>query len=256
MQWGELRWPQVEKVDRNAVVVAPLASVEQHGRHLPLLTDTMLVAEVAARAQAELGEAALWLPPLWLGSSGHHMDFPGTLSLPVSVYSEVIKSLTRSILTAGFARILYLCGHGGNEIPTSQALAELASESEEANAALLAVTCYWTLAGAALDPGRHGMKQAALTHACEYETSMMLVTRPDLVAMDQAAAPPAAIDTRWWSSETGGPVNVFKRFRRLTDTGAMGHPAEATAEKGESLLAAITAEVVRFLRDFAAWPLL
>jgi creatinine amidohydrolase len=256
MHWGELRWPQVEALDKDTVVVAPLASVEQHGRHLPLLTDTMLVTEVAARAQAELGETALWLPPLWLGSAGHHMDFPGTLSLPVTVYSEVIKSLTRSILQAGFRRILYLCGHGGNEIPTSQALAELASESEEANAALLAVSCYWTLAGAALDPARHGMKQAALAHACEYETSMMLVTRPDLVAMGEAAAPPAAIDTRWWSSETGGLVNVFKRFRRLTDTGAMGLPAEATAQKGESLLAAVTAEVVRFVREFAAWPLL
>jgi creatinine amidohydrolase len=256
MHWGELRWPQVEALDKDTVVVAPLASVEQHGRHLPLLTDTMLVSEVAARAEAELGEAALWLPPLWLGSAGHHMDFPGTLSLPVTVYSEVIKSLTRSMLQAGFRRILYLCGHGGNEIPASQALAELASESEEANAALLAVSCYWTLAGTALDPARHGMKQTALAHACEYETSMMLVTRPNLVAMAEAAAPPAAIETRWWSSETGGPVNVFKRFRRLTDTGAMGLPAEATAEKGESLLAAVTAEVVRFVREFAAWPLL
>ncbi len=256
MHWGELSWPQVEKLDKNTVVVAPVASMEQHGRHLPLLTDTILVSEVAARAQAELGDATLWLPPLWLGSSGHHMDFPGTLSVPVGVYSEVIKSLTRSILKAGFTRILYLCGHGGNEIPTSQALADLASESEEANASLLAVTCYWTLAGAALDPARHGMKQAALAHACEYETAMMLVTRPDLVAMKQAVAPPAAIDTRWWSSETGGPVNVFKRFGRLTDSGAMGRPAEATAEKGRALLEAVTAELVRFVRDFATWPLL
>ena len=254
MRWGELSWPQLEALDKEKVVVGPAGSCEQHGRHLPVLTDTFLVAEVAARVEAELPDDTVFLPPLWLGSSDHHGDFPGTLSISAALYSEVIQSLTRGLLRAGFRRIFYLLGHGGNDIPTSQALADLSCASDLANAAWLASACYWSLAEAAIRPERHGMVQAKLAHACEYETSMLLVVRPELVETTKAQVAPPVIAGRWWNNETGGKVNVFRRFNRLTASGAMGRPQEATPEKGRSLLDAAVGEVVAFRRDSAHWP--
>ena len=78
MQHGERRWVQTaEAADR--VVVAPLGSLEQHGHHLPLLTDTLIITEIARRAEAEIGPEALFLPTLWLGASDHHRAFAGTV---------------------------------------------------------------------------------------------------------------------------------------------------------------------------------
>jgi len=253
MQWGELSWPQIEALDKEKVVVIPTGSCEQHGRHLPVLTDTFLVTEIAARVEAALGDEAVMLPPLWLGSSGHHGDFAGTLSISAALYSEVIKSLTRGLLTAGFRRIFYLHGHGGNEIPTSQALADLSTESEAANAAWLAAGCYWNVAADGIK-AQPDLIQEQLAHACEIETSMLLVVRPELVEMGKAEGAPPAIADRWWHAEKGGKVMAFRRFNRLTGSGAMGRPEAATAEKGEALLDAVVGDVVAFLRDFRRWP--
>jgi len=254
MNWADLRSPQIDALDREMVVVIPLGSIEQHGAHLPLVTDTLLVSELADRVEEELRREILVLPTLWLGASAHHSDFAGTLSLSGRLYSQVITELARSVLRAGFRRLFFLCGHGGNEVPTQQALADLAAESEEADSALLAAACYWRLADAALRPEQHGLRQTALSHACEFETSMVLSLEPGLVSMRDAGAPPPAFLSRWWNSETGGPVHVFRRFRRLTAGGAMGLPLEATPAKGSSLLEAATSELVAFLRDYARLP--
>ena len=254
MQWGELSWPQIEALDKERVVVIPTGSCEQHGHHLPLLTDTFLVTEIAGRVEAQVHDEIVLLPPLWLGSSDHHGDFPGTLSVSAALYSEMIKSLTRGVLRAGFRRIFYLHGHGGNDLPTSQALADLSSESDLANAAWLASATYWSVAEATIRPEQHGLAQAKLAHSCEYETSMLLVVTPDLVDMAKVAVAPPVIADRWWSSEIGGKVNVFRRFNRLTASGAMGRPGEASEAKGDSLLEAVVGEVVAFLRDFRQWP--
>ena len=134
-----------------------------------------------------------------------------------------------------------------------QALADLSVTSELANQAFLATATYWQAAKQAMAPERHGMEQPALAHACEYETSMTLVAC-DLVDMAQATAGPPAHADRRRHSELGGPVQVFAVFGCITESGAMGLPQEATWEKGESLLSAITEEMVAFLRDFAIWP--
>ena len=81
MQLGERNWTEVQPLT-DRVVVATLGSLEQHGHHLPLLTDTMIGTEIARRAEAELGEEALFLPPLWIGASDHHRAFSGTVTRP------------------------------------------------------------------------------------------------------------------------------------------------------------------------------
>jgi creatinine amidohydrolase len=75
MQLGERNWLEAKALT-NRVVVLPLGSHEQHGHHLPLLTDTVIGTEIARRAEAELGDEALFLPTLWVGASDHHRAFP------------------------------------------------------------------------------------------------------------------------------------------------------------------------------------
>jgi creatinine amidohydrolase len=118
----------------------------------------------------------------------------------------------------------------------------------------LAFASWWDVAKDALAPDRHGMQSPALTHACEYESSLVMALRGDLVHLDRAQEAPAVLDNQWTHSERGGKVRVFHRFSRFTAAGNMGQPRAATAEKGKSIFAAVVAEVCAMLTDFATWP--
>ena len=254
MRLGDQSWTEVEGADKEqTVVLLPLGSTEQHGHHLPLLTDTRLVTGVAEAIADRLGERITLLPTLWVGASDHHLDFPGTVSLPVSLYTQAIKAVVRSLLRAGFRRIFCLNGHGGNEVPGNQALIEMVNESDLANDAWLALASYWTIAREAMAPDRHGMGTPRLTHACEYETSLMLHLHPDLVAHERAQASPPALTSAYYHSEEGGVLSVARRFNRLSTTGAMGRPELATGAKGASLFAAIVEAVAGCVEDFSTW---
>ncbi|MBW3595907.1 MAG: creatininase family protein [Planctomycetes bacterium] len=249
MHYGDCRWPDIESLDKDRVaVVVPIASLEQHGHHLPLLTDTYLATAVAERVHERLGERVLLTPTLWLGASDHHLDFPGTISVPNSLYIEMIKSVVRSLVRAGFRRIFLLNGHGGNVAPGETAITELANSCDRCDEALVALGSYWAIAAAAMKPDSHGMTQQQLTHACEYETSMMLALHGRLVKMGAARG-----HTKPAISAVPG-VRLAGRFHRMTGTGALDTPELATAEKGESLLAAITGEVAAFVEQMLQWP--
>lgn len=253
MLWHELRWPELEALDKNIPVLIPLGSCEQHGRHLPVLVDTIQVSAIAARAEETLGDRVLLLPALWLGSSHHHKDFPGTVSVRPSLYSEMIKDITNSILQAGFRRILFINGHGGNKVPAAQALSELVCDSDAADDAYLALISWWELDHEAL---REGMESESISHACEYETSLMLRLRPDLVNLDAAREAPMALDNDWVRSEgvVGSKVALFRRFYRFTAAGSMGKPTAATADKGAHLLEVAARELARLVEDYAQFP--
>ena len=249
MRYGELTWLDMQDLEKDRVVaVCPIASLEQHGHHLPLLTDTFLVTGVAERVHEKLADRILLTPTLWLGASDHHLDFPGTISVPNTVYVEMIKSVAASMVQAGFSRILLLNGHGGNIAPGETAITELANEIDECDEVYVTLASYWTVAQAAMKPEAHGMQTPSLTHACEYETSMMLHLHERLVKMERARgqadpvvpAPPT--------------VRVAGRFHRMSPTGALGRPELATAEKGESLFGAIAGEVAALIENMLTWP--
>jgi creatinine amidohydrolase len=254
MLWHEQTWPTIKSLDKNVPVVCPLGSLEQHGHHLPLFVDSMQVSEVARLAEQRLGDRALFLPTQWLGCSEHHLDFPGTVSVPASLYSDMVKSMARCVLRAGFKRIFFLNGHGGNEVPGAQALTEYVGENDEADDALLAFASWWHVGQKAIEPEKHGLTTPFISHACEYETSMMLAIRPDLVRQDLIKDAKPAVDNAWWQSEYGGRVKVFRRFRRLTAAGSMGSAGSASADKGRSMLEAVVTDVTAFLTEFATWP--
>ncbi len=249
MRYGELRWPEVDALDKSkVVVVCPIGSLEQHGHHLPLLTDTLLVTAVADAVHERLADRVLLTPTLWLGASDHHLDFPGTVSASNSVYVEMLKDVVSSFVRAGFSRILLLNGHGGNIAPGETAITELANTDDDCDDVYIALASYFTIAESVLAPEKHGMQTDRITHACEYETSLMLHAHRDLVLMERAQgqgdpALPQAPGTR-----------LAGRFHHATATGAMGRPDLATPEKGASLFAAIVDEVTKMVSQMVDWP--
>lgn len=255
MKLMELKRPEVERLDkRNLAALVPLGSLEQHGEHLPLCTDSLLGEELAQRVEAALPETVVLLPMQWLGSSHHHLKFPGTVSVPSTVYIEMVYHLCESLLGAGFRRIFLLLSHGGNDVPCREVLNRLSlAHRDEADKIWIASAGYWSLAADAMRLAE--METPGATHACEYETSMVLSVRPELVDLSQARGNCFQIESRFYQPDGGGTnrVHVAMPFEHLTRTGALGKPEAATTAKGDRLLAAVADELISFVREFAGW---
>ncbi|MBI2302397.1 MAG: creatininase family protein [Armatimonadetes bacterium] len=255
MLWAEQKWTDIAGGDPDRVVVLPIGSCEQHGHHLPLLTDTILVSGVAERVQAAVdAERFLWLPCLWVGCSEHHRAMPGTVSLPADVYIRVLECMLECLVGAGYHRIVLLNGHGGNVIPGSQALYNVCQKHNRPD--LWIVLCTYWIAAARGIAKLTCMETERLTHACEYETSMVLTLRPELVDMARAKGGLRDFPSEWYRPSSPGlsRVTASRGFHEMSTNGAMGDPSLATPEKGEALLAAVTPEIAEFLTEFAGWP--
>ena len=241
----EMTWPQVAALSPDTPVVVPIAALEQHGRHMPLFTDSLLLGEVMNRIKGPLKERVLFAPLMWLGNSHHHLDFPGTMSASPRVYLDLLIDLAENLIAHGFRRIVLLNGHGGNIVPAQQALFELRQKTRQRADLLLLSTTYWT-AGTRTGPIDPSLKQTQMGHACEFETSMMLRIRPELVGDYRGA-----IDVPW--GRAFAPASRAWITKDRTVPGHIGYPQHASAEKGEILYRAFTADVVALLERVIAW---
>jgi creatinine amidohydrolase len=256
MLLGERSWTEVEALT-DRVVVVPLGSLEQHGHHLPLLTDTLIGAEIARRSEASLGDEALFLPMLWIGASDHHRAFAGTVSIGNDNYVRLLVDLLESLIAAGFRRIFLLTAHGGNMLPGSMAIYDVQLRHRDQPDLWLALSSWWRMAPEQVR-GLIAGDQESVTHACELETSMVLRLRPELVKREAARGANIPFASAFYTPDfhRSSRVEVARAFDQLSLTGAFGHPENATPEQGEALFAAAVDEVVAFVREFATWPTL
>src|SRR5260370_2452599 len=104
MNLQDLSWPAVEALPKDTPVVIPIAALEQHGHHLPLFTDSMLLGEIVHRVSERFADRVLFAPLTWLGNSDHHLEFAGTLSPPPRVYLDTLNGLAQNFLRHGFRR--------------------------------------------------------------------------------------------------------------------------------------------------------
>src|SRR5437588_8913436 len=177
MKFHDMTWPVLRDVSRaGTVVLAPIAACEQHSRHLPTYTDTILVTAVAEGVEQRLPRQVLLLPTLWFGASSHHLRFGATLSAEVDTHVAMLCDLLAPLLEDGYQRILVLNGHGGNIDTMHVALRRLQPRYRNR---LVAAASYWELAEQELAGLAEG-KRKVMGHACEFETSMVLALRPDL----------------------------------------------------------------------------
>lgn len=252
VEWRKLRADQLrEKARDNAIVIQPIASLEQHGPHLPVEVDSMLGETVAIRAAHKMagrGQQALVLPVLWTGLSEHHMSFGGTITLDFAAFASLVEGVCRSLLRHGFARIVLLNAHGGNE----NALRTITDELTPKLGVPIVQFTYWYAAAAAI--AKILDTQGVLMHACEAETSMMMAVRPELVAMDRvglakANSTPDVVDV------VGGGVYRWRTIGSRSSSGVIGNPEAASAEKGERLFEAIATALADKLSNPELWEL-
>lgn len=247
MQLADMNWPAVASASasKETPVVVPIAAVEQHGRHLPVFTDSLLLGEVARRAAESVGDRAIWTPLMWLGNSHHHLDFPGTLSAAPRTYLDLLGDLIDNLILHGFRRIVLLNGHGGNIVPSQQAVFEARQRHRERADLLLLAATYWQL-GRGPNADEPSLVQTEMGHACEWETSMILRLSPRLVG-DLAALEPVS------QSSSFAPASRGWITRERTEPGHIGDPRRATAEKGEALFRIFSRDVATFLERVIAW---
>lgn len=252
MHLGETCSPRVVTL-ADQVLVAPLGSFEQHGRHLPLLTDTLIISEIVRRSHERLADTACFLPTLWIGASEKHTGLSGTISAPAHGYADALCGILRSVMASGFQRVLLLCGHGGNVAPAREA-ALAARRSVEGEPPIIAVTDWWTLTGDRLW-STPGLTERRLYHSGEIETSMVLAIRPELVDMSEARGCRVPFDSAFHAPDMqrSSRVEVPRYTREISATGAFGSPELATAEKGNAILALAADELVAFVREFQSW---
>lgn len=253
MNYGELTSNQIPLMT-DKVVVAPIGSLEQHGHHLPMLTDSLIGGEIVRRAQVEIGDQALFLPMLWVGSSDHHFGLPGVISAASDTYTRLLIDILESLITHGFRRILLLNSHGGNGGPANTALAQVQIGHPELHDLWLVLASWFSVAGEQIAQ-ISSLQQKHVTHACELETSMILYLRPELVKMEAARGAHFHFESKFWTADSNGPsrVSVARTLSQASRSGALGHPELATAEKGAELFNVATCEVVALIREMATW---
>jgi len=216
--------------------LAPIAACEQHSRHLPTFTDTILVTAVAEGVERNLPDQVLLLPTLWLGASSHHLRLGGTLSAEVDTHITMLCDLLTSLLDDGYQRVLILNGHGGNIDTMHVALRRLQPRYRDR---LVGAASYWELAEKELGELAEGRRKT-MGHACEFETSMVLALRPELVRREEIQDDPPVEEAALRGLYTA------EDMKQRTDHGAVGYPESASADKGKKLLQAAikrTAEV-------------
>jgi creatinine amidohydrolase len=227
----ELTREEARALVPQALVVLPVGSTEQHGPHLPVITDTISVEHIARAAASEASKMVpvLVTPTLPFGSSDHHLPFGGTLSMRTDTYYRVLCELVESLITGGAKRVFIINGHGGNHEVAQLAARDMALKHPVS----VAAGSYWVVAWDALISVKAYAVGRFPGHAGAFETSQVLAIRPDLVrqplphrdepvptAPPEASRPYRGEFHGWWQS-----INGF------TDS-----PDRATAALGQAFL--------------------
>ena len=225
------------------VLVLPLGSTEQHGPHLAMGTDTLLAAEVAESATAELDESlgVVLAPSLPYGVSGHHV-FAGAASVRAETYQRWVMDLLQSLADSGFSRFFLLNGHGGNH----DSLGVVAKTAPLDLGVSVAVCSYWnTVVGQLDDLGGFDVPG----HAGLFETSLVLAVRPDLVDMSRAPSTTADPPAVWASPPHPGlDVQLPGEWPRVG--GYSDASAAADAALGADIRTRVSTQVAQAMERF------
>jgi creatinine amidohydrolase len=250
-RYGEMTWPEIkDAAAAQRVAVVPIATIEDHGLHLPVDTDLLLCATVCEAAVARAADRAVLVPPINHGFSPHHLDFPGPITIGAETLIRYGLDVCKSLAHHGFTKILIVNGHGSNT-PFIDVIARLTVVE---TGALAAAVNYWAAPGVreAAESLRESEKIGGMNHACEFETSMYLAVKPEVVDMSKAVHELSYRPTKnYWTDLIAGdgPLVMMEPWSALTESGVMGDPTKATAEKGRVLLDAAAAGVVELIDE-------
>ena len=220
------------------ICVLPVGSFEQHAGHLPLETDNV-EAEFFARMIAEEVDAAL-LPTVQFGTCLEHSGFRGSISLRPETLMGIIRDVADEVERQGFRIMILVNGHGGNHclVPVVRRI----NRMDRALKILLMHTGEFCDPEIVAEIGTRGLD----IHAGEWETSIMLAIRPDPVRTPQTRSPQGSPPD--WHPLRQSDLTTFG-IGHFSETGAIGHPSLASAEKGQAIIDSIRERMPPHIRD-------
>lgn len=228
----EMNWPDIKRAIESGFTTAVFAvgSTEQHGPHLPTMTDARIGEDLAERVARKLGRA-LQARTIDVGLSDHHLAFAGTISLKAETLLLILRDYVDSLVRHGFTRIVVIPIHGGNFATVKQAIEEARKVHPGTD-----VTGFTDMSGLmdllSRTSADYGISvEVAGSHAGESETSMMMALEGGLVAVDRFA--PGYLGP---FGEAEMKLMMEKGMSAITANGILGDPRTASAEKGEIYL--------------------
>ncbi len=246
---SELTWPEAKKRFKEVdVALLPVGSIEQHGPHLPLDTDTFDAGYLALKVAEACSEPKpLVFPVIPYGVSYHHEDFVGTISISNETLSKLVYEVGMSAARNGITKLIIINGHGGNT-PALQFAAQMINRDAHI------FTC--------VDSGETSDADiSALTetpndvHAGEIETSTTVALRPELVRLDKARKFVPHFSSRYLNFSSKMSVEWFARTSKFSSTGVLGDPTKASREKGEKIWEIMIKNLVEFVEDLKSMTL-
>ena len=248
------------------LIIVPIASLEQHGPHLPLYTDTVTAVEMSRRVAEMIG--VLHTPPIWMGYSPQHMHRPGmgrgTITMRSSTVLAIMYDTARSLIHHGFNRIIFMNGHGSNIKIVDPILRKLRYET----GALISFVkpymerYYGILEGLMENPP----EETPGWHASELETAQDLAWNEEFVRMDRAKHTKAHIPEflpSTFAKKDGMPDVEFQGYTYFTfpmdhhefiESGVIGNPLRATKEKGEESFRRLSEHVAKGILELMEVP--
>jgi creatinine amidohydrolase len=230
----------------NATVLLPTAAIEQHGPHLPIMTDTCIVTAVAERVARAASVSVIVAPTVCYGASQHHFPFPGVMSLSSATFSSILRELLDSLARMGARRVYLLNGHGGND----ELIRLIAREEAPLKNTAIGAASYWSLAWTGLlGIEAHTRLGTVPGHAGHFETALMMALRPELVHHEEIPVPGSEeISGSVWPEGFHGTVTLPRAAAGLSGTSDSAD--RATVEWGEQLLDVIVHDVTAAIDAF------
>ena len=250
MQWQRLTTAEIGAYDKATPVVLGIAAIEQHGPHLPVETDVIIGQHLLGAIDERLGRDVLILPGVQVCCSEHHMDFSGTLTVRHETMLAYVGDILNSVAAHGFRNLVLFNSHGGNQAIGQVILEKFGTRHRDCRIAMLT---WWRLAGPEL-AGISELGPGGTGHACEFETSLVLLAEPGAVRRELIPGR-SLVETFPWATAdmlAGGRGSLYRSMaEQSAGTGVVGDPTTASAAKGQRITAAVVdaAEtVIRSLR--------
>ena len=253
--WAHLSTQEFFALDAaRTIAVLPVAATEQHGPHLPLSVDTVIVDSViqAAMPQVAKGLSVLILPTQVIGKSNEHSAFPGTLSFSSETILRVWTEIGDAVAAAGIQKLVLFNSHGGQV----SVMDLVARDLREKHGMIVVSTNWYTLPLDMSDFSAHEMRFGI--HGGEVETSMLLAATPELVNMKRAENFRSSSEVRskkFAILGNGRSAKFAWQTQDLNLSGAVGNAKAATAKKGVKLIEEAGQKLAQLLAEIHQLPL-
>lgn len=238
----EMTWPEFKAaLPRIKMVIVPVGSHEQHGPHGTFQFDTVGSREFSRLLGERLYPEVVVAPAVSLGISGHHMRFPGTITLKAETLTQVLMDVADSLIEHGIRKFFFANGHGGNAPALTIVVNRLKQER--------GCEAFWATVPYDLvkDVSSQYVKSPVSGHSCEGEVSVMMYLSPQCVrheTLTPGALRPEYEEAQKWQL----PVKRGSFFDEITQNGALGDATKASPEIGRAMVETALERLVPYLK--------